>query len=227
MNLPQLPLALAPPRRPEFDNFVPGDNDIVVQTLRDGRVEGQWYFLSGPPGSGRSHLALATVASLAKAGMQVRYIPGRTPMSVALVESTSGRWVVVDDVDALAGDSTGEQALFNALNRWREERAGVIMTGADRARFALPDLRSRLALATRLVLKPLDDRALEQLVRRLLEDFHVVAGRGLVDYILRHGPRSPGQLTRLMEHMSRRALAERRVLSIPLARESLGGQSTD
>ena len=66
MSAPQLPLALSPPRRPRFANFIAGDNGLIVRTLRDGLEPGQWVRVSGPVGSGRSHLALATVAGLAE-----------------------------------------------------------------------------------------------------------------------------------------------------------------
>ncbi|MBY6205155.1 hypothetical protein [Halomonas denitrificans] len=224
MTVPQLPLALAPPRRPRFSNFVAGDNALVVRTLRDGLEPGQWVRVSGPPDSGRTHLALATVADLSKRGLRVAFVPARSPTAASLLDAADAAsidWVIVDDYDALAGSAEGERALFNALNRWRSARTGVVLTGGDRSGIDLPDLRSRLGQAVHLVLRPLDDRGLEALLRQLLEDYSVVAGRGLVDYLLRHGPRGVGRLTRLVEAMSQRALAERRVLSIPLARECL------
>ncbi|NKI34338.1 hypothetical protein HFP89_04085 [Wenzhouxiangella sp. XN79A] len=221
MSAPQLPLALSPPRRPRFSNFVTGDNGLVVRTLRDGLEPGQWLRVSGPPGSGRSHLALATVARLAERNLRCVFVPGAMPAAAALLEAAGGDWVVVDDYDALAGDEARERALFNALNRWRADRTGVVLTGGDRSAFLLPDLRSRLGQAAHLVVKPLDDRSLEALVRQLVEDYGVVAGRGLIDYLMRHGPRAAAPLAALVERMSQQALAERRVLSIPLARSCL------
>jgi DnaA family protein len=221
VSAPQLPLALAPPRRPRFSNFIAGENGLVVRTLRDGLEPGQWVRVSGPEGSGRSHLALATVACLAERNLRCVFVPGSAPAATALLDSAGGDWVVIDDYDALAGDDEKERALFNALNRWRADRTGVVLTGGDRSAFHLPDLRSRLGQAAHLVLKPLDDRALEAVVRQLIEDYGVVAGRGLVDYLLRHAPRGVAPLAGLVERMSQQALAERRVLSIPMARACL------
>jgi len=221
MNAPQLPLALSPPRRPRFANFIAGDNGLIVRTLRDGLEPGQWVRVSGPVGSGRSHLALATVAGLAERNLRCVFVPGATPAAAALLEAAGGDWVVIDDYDALGNDDERERALFNALNRWRAERTGVVLIGGDRSAFRLPDLRSRLGQAAHLVLRPLDDRSLEALVRQLVEDYGVVAGRGVIDYLMRHGPRAVAPLAVLVERMSQRALAERRVLSIPLARSCL------
>ncbi|MDX1626532.1 MAG: hypothetical protein R3323_08455 [Wenzhouxiangellaceae bacterium] len=227
MSASQLPLALAPPRRPAFDNFVAGENRAVLRTLRDGPAPGDWFFLSGPPGSGKTHLAQACVRGWSGPGRPVAFVPGSSPRAADLLRATSGQRVIVDDVDALAGSSEGERALFNALVRWQAERCGVLMTGKSRRDFELPDLASRVSRAARLVLRPLGDAGLERLIDRLVADHDVVAGRGLVAYLLRHGPRSGGELARLFERMSLRARSERRVLSVPLARSVLESFEND
>lgn len=217
----QIPLALTPPRRPGFGNFLAGPNAVAVETLKSGLEPGQWYFLAGPAGSGRTHLALATVAARAAAGAQARYLPLARPGSIQLLADSRGDWLVLDDVDALAGDVDAERGLFNALNQWRADRSGVVMTGAGRAGFGLPDLKSRLNQAARLTLHPLGDTHLAELIRMLAAEREMILGRGLEDYLLRHGPRSPGQVARLLEALAGRALAEQRVPSIPLARSLL------
>src|SRR5699024_2516989 len=118
-------------------------------------------------------------------------------------------------------EAAGEQALFNALNRWRAARCGVVMSGAGRDGFVLPDLRSRLGQATRLTLKPLDEPELAELVRSLAAEHEVLLGRGVVDYILSHAPRNAGRMADLVVAGAQRALTERRTLSVPLIRDML------
>lgn len=221
MTRAQLPLALKPPRRPRFDNFVVGANRVVVATLAEGLEKGNWYFLGGPPGSGRSHLVAAAFARLCRCGRAAHFIALTDSGQRALLDHAGGDWVALDDVDALAGDDAGERALFNALNRWRAERTGVVMSGVGRDAFELPDLRSRLGQATRLTLKPLDEAALGELVRRMSAEHEVVPGRGVVDYILSRAPRNAGRIAELVETAAHRALTERRTLSVPLIRELL------
>jgi len=217
----QLPLALNPPRRPSFDNFVAGPNRVVVATLNGGVAVGEWCFLAGPPGSGRSHLLAAFFAERCRQGEQAHFVALKKPRQHLLLEHATGHWVVLDDIDQLAGDPEGEQALFNALNRWRAERTGVLMSGAGRAAFALPDLRSRLGQATRLTLKPLEEPELGELVRKLAAEHEVVLGRGVVEYSLSRAPRNPGCLAELIQTGAQRALVERRTLSVPLVRDLL------
>lgn len=225
MSLPQLPLSLVPPRRMRFDNFVAGANGALVAMLRHGLNEGDWIYLSGPTGSGKSHLAHALSAEWAGRGRRVAFIPCTDPNAPALLAGAragaAGDGAIVEDIERLAGDADAERALFNALNQWRALRSPVLLTGSGADGFALPDLVSRVSQAARLTLQPLDDAGLAELIERLVDDFRVVPGRGLAEYLLRHGPRAPGRLTGLFERMSRRAQAERRVVSVPLARECL------
>ncbi len=219
MSTGQIPLALDPPRQPRFSNFLAGPNAMTVQTLQFGLEPGQWYFVKGSSGSGRTHLALATVDAL---GAHARYLPLGDPRSAGLLDVTRAPWIVLDDVDALSGDRVAEQRLFNALNRWHADQTCVVMTGTRRRVFALPDLNSRIDRAVRLHLKPLNERQLGALIELLARDYRVPLGRGAVAYLLRRGPRNPGELSGLMRSLSARALAQRRAISVPLVGELVG-----
>ncbi len=221
MSRAQMPLALKPPRRPRFDNFVAGDNGALVATLRGGLEPGQWYFLAGPAGSGRSHLLSAVFVDRSRHS-SAQFIGLTDRRQWGLLEQTDAEWIVIDDIDCLAGDNAGELSLFNALNRWRAERTGVVMSGRGRDRFELPDLRSRLGQATRLTLTPLEERDLAELIVRLAEEHEVPLGRGVVDYLLSRTTRNAGQLAGMVNQLADRALSERRTLSIPLVREFMG-----
>jgi len=222
----QLPLALKPPRRPRFDNFIVGSNPAVVATLSQGVEPGGWYFLAGPAGSGRSHLISAFFAERCRVGDQAHFIALGNPKQRMLLEQADGDWVVIDDVDRLAADADGERSLFNALNRWRQNRTGVVMSGAGRDAFLLPDLRSRLGQATRLTLKPLEETELAQLIRSLAAEHEVLLGRGVVDYVLSRAPRNAGRIADLIVAAAHRALTERRTLSVPLVRDFLNDRAS-
>ncbi|HMB38926.1 MAG TPA: hypothetical protein VKO85_07590 [Wenzhouxiangellaceae bacterium] len=217
----QLPLSLTPPRRKRLNNFVTGANAPLVSSLRHGLEERGWLLLCGPEGSGKSHLALGVLAEWTADQRRACYVPCRDRGAAELLASCDAELAVVEDIEALAGRSQAELGLFNALNRWRAARTAVLMTGSGATPFDLPDLVSRVSQAARLTLKSLDDDALERFILQLIADFHVVPGRGLVEYLMRHGPRSAGGLADLFERISRRAQAERRVVSVPLVREAL------
>lgn len=220
MTLSQIPLALKPPRRPRYENFIAGPNRGVLDTLDSGLEPGQWYFLAGAPGTGRTHLLSACFARLMERGSDARFMALAASANWPLLDRTDGAYVLLDDIDALAADPAGERLLFNALNRWRDARAAVLMTGVGRSGFQLPDLVSRLGQAVRLTLKPLGEADLVALVRDLAAEYEVVLGRAAADYLVTRSPRNPAALVRLFEQLVARALSERRTLSIPLIRET-------
>jgi len=214
-------LALKGPRRPSFSNFVVGPNAALVDTLQHGLETSGRYFLAGPPGSGRSHLLNAVLAQRHQSKESVAFVALAIQSQHQMLDYAEGDWVVIDDIDALAGQADGEMALFNALNRWRSEKTGVVMAAAGRDRFELPDLRSRLGQATRLTLKPLGDDDLHQLIKNLARDYEVALGQGAADYLLSRTSRNAASIARLIETLAQRALSERRRVSVPLIREMI------
>lgn len=214
-------LALKGPRHPRFTNFLAGPNAVLVETLQRGLEASAWYFLAGPPGSGRSHLLNAVLEHKHRSPQAVTFIALELERQRELLGHAAGDWIILDDVDALAGRRDDEMALFNALNRWRLDKTGVLMSGAGRDHFELPDLRSRLGQATRLTLKPLDDAQLRRLIEQLAGEYEVVLGRGAADYLLSRTARNAGAIARLIEILAYRALSERRTLSVPLIRDQI------
>ena len=216
--MPQLPLSLVPPRRMRVDNFIAGANRSLISAVRHGLDARGWVFLCGPEGSGKSHLALGVLAEWSAANRRASFVPCCRPGAAALLAGGDADLAVVDGIEAFAGRRQDELALFNALNRWQAERTAVLMTGRGVTPFDLPDLVSRVGQAARLTLKPLNDEDLARFIQQLIVDFQVVPGRGLAEYLMRHGPRSAAGLAELFETVSQRAQAERRVVSAPLVR---------
>ncbi|MDT8438444.1 MAG: hypothetical protein RQ729_05510 [Wenzhouxiangellaceae bacterium] len=219
MSPAQLPLHLTPPRRRRFANFVDGPNRAVVRALRDGLGAAEGMYLCGPRAVGKSHLALAALAD--SSTRVASFVRAADPAVVGLLNAADPELAVVEDIEQLAGRAEAERALFNALNRWRAAHTAVLLTGNGVLAFELPDLVSRVAQLTRLTLAGPDDAMLSDLIDQLVADFELVSGRGMREYLLRKGPRGAAELVALFERLSRRAQAERRVVSIPLVREEL------
>lgn len=220
-KMQQMPLALKPPRRPSFENFIVGDNETLVNTLRIGLEASDWYLLIGPDGSGRSHLLSAVFQSELQLGKASVYVPLSEPSRWQLLDAVTASSVVIDDIDALAGDSAGEMRLFNALNRWRSDRTLVLMSASSLTDFRLPDLCSRLGQSTRLTLKPLDDSDLETLAVRLAQDQEMGLTAEVAKYLVSRTTRNARAVTDVMNQVMTLALSERRSITVPLIRTVL------
>lgn len=217
----QLPLALRPPPRPSFDNFIAGPNASLLSILKQGLDAGSWTLLKGHEGHGRSHLLTAAFHHHQAKGRQCAYLPLTQPSALHLLPVTSAEFIVVDDIDAVAGKADAELALFNALNEWRAAQSTVLMSATGLDHIALPDLRSRLAQAGRLTLKPLSEADLLVLVQQWAAAHEAVLGQGAAAYLVRRAQRSPAALSQLVADLAGQALNQRRAVTIPLIRAHL------
>lgn len=220
-DIQQMPLVLKPPRRLIFDNYIAGDNQGVIETLKMGLEAGDWYLLIGPHGSGRTHLMSALFQHLGDQGQTSAYIPLSDASDWPLLDEATAAYVMVDDIDALAAEPAGEMHLFNALNRWRLEKTTVVMSAAGLTEFVLPDLCSRLGQATRLTLKSLQDEDFEALILRLVSDQEMNMPADVAKYLVSRVRRNAGDVTRLVNQVLLKSLSERRAITIPMVRSVL------
>lgn len=223
---PQILLPLEGRRQDCFDNFVPGDNAAIVDALKDlVHSGGQCLFLNGPAGSGKSHLLNAACNLARELDQQAFYIaPGRLPEQAAegLADLDHMDLVCVDDIDQCIGNSVWEEALFHCFNRLRAEGGSLVASSSQKLsalQFGLPDLESRLAWGLRLQLQGLDDAAKAEVMQRWAQEHDILLPLDVQNYLLNRDSRSLATLLERLEAILQTALANKRQITIPLARE--------
>lgn len=227
MNTPQLPLALRYPPDQRFDGFVGGDGAVALLRAIVRGERADWAYLSGPAGSGKTHLLIAACAEATQQGRRAAYLPlagcaGRVGEAVAMFEGFD--LVCLDGLDAIAGNHEDEVALFDFHNRARS--AGCTVLYAARTTPAqlppgLPDLRSRLGQCTRLSLAVLDDDGRREVLRRRAGARGLALDEAVMDWLLRRVGRDLGTLTALLDRIDRESLAAQRRITVPFLRQLL------
>ncbi|MCF7222461.1 DnaA regulatory inactivator Hda [Marilutibacter chinensis] len=229
MTGPQLPLALRYPPDQRFETYVGAPEGVLAQLQAiAAHGGGDWLYLAGPAGVGKTHLMLATCAAAEAAGRRVAYLPlqaaaGRLGDALQALEGND--LVALDGLEAIAGRRDDEIALFDAHNRARASGACLLYAGSGNpAELALilPDLRSRLSQCARVVLEPLDDDGRRAVLSQRAQRRGLVLEAAALDWLLRRAGRDLTGLTALLDRLDRASLAAQRRLTVPFLRQALG-----
>jgi DnaA family protein len=134
--------------------------------------------------------------------------------------------VCVDDFDRVAGDADWEQALFRCFNEVRAAQGRLLVSSREplsALELALPDLASRLGWGVRQAMNaPGDDDKLAILAHRA-SAMRIEVPPDVQRYLLRYGRRDLSSLLAALERLREAAFADKRRITVPLAREVLDG----
>lgn len=225
----QLPLGVQLREAASFDTFFAGPNTELQHQLESSTDDAApgiaaVHFISGPEGSGKTHLLQATSRAAGERGRSVAYVPLAevAPAEPAMLEGlVQLSLVCLDDVQAVAGRRDWEQALM-ALSDGLRANGGSLLAAGTRAPMelglALRDLATRLAWGPVYALKPLTDddkiRLLQQRARGRGLELPDEVGR----FLLTRGARDIPSLLSVLDRLDHASLAAQRRLTVPFVR---------
>ncbi|MFC3713699.1 chromosomal replication initiator DnaA [Sphingoaurantiacus capsulatus] len=151
--------------------------------------------LTGPEGSGKSHLG--------------RIFARQTGAEV------------IDDL----GETQDDEAVFHAWNRAGERPLLLISRlPPPQWQVALPDLRSRLAATPQVAIAAPDDALLTAVMAKQFRDRGLTVGPDVIAYVLARIERSFAKAADVVDRLDTAALAAGRAVTVPLARAVLPEQ---
>ena len=224
----QLPLALRYPPDQRLDTYLDAPDGALDQLRALAAGGGEWLYLAGPTGAGKTHLALAACAAAEAGGRRAAYVPLKSAagrLGDALDSLDAAALVALDGLDAIAGDRAGEIALFDFHNRARGAGATLLYVARvapDALPLVLPDLRSRLAQCARVVLSPPDEARRRAVLGERARRRGLVLEPAALDWLLRRAGRDLAGLATLLDRLDRASLAAQRRVTVPFLREVLG-----
>lgn len=219
----QLTFELAPAEAPDFENFLRGANDELVDALARaarGALTETGLYVWGAAGAGKTHLLQAAVQAATRAGRNARYLaaeqaPAEPPEPGALL--------AVDDVGRASPPAQAKLfTLYNALGG----SGGQLVAAASVPPARLPvraDLRTRLGHGLVYEVLPLTDAAKPAALKRYAAARGWPLADDVVDYLLAHFPRDMPSLLRALAALDRHSLASKRPITVPFVRAFLVG----
>lgn len=241
-DMRQLPLDLGPAAPAGLDQFVAGANAELLTWLQawpDSAQPGTPVYLWGPSGVGKTHLlrGLASralsqgwhVLSLGRGGFQSWDSPqGHEVATLVLLDDCEAldeaqqHWafkLFIENAAALASQQAVGQG----------EHALMAMVGAGSVPPTdLPirdDLRSRLGWGLVFGVQPLGEADARDALLKEAQRRGVRLAEGVLPYLMTHFSRNLGDLMTLLQRLDRFALAEQRVVSVPLLKQMLAQET--
>jgi len=215
----QLPLDLqVRPTRHDGDFIISDSNRIAAGWIdRWPDWVGQFSALNiaGPKKSGKSHLA-----AVWQARSGAKRLSGE---DLNLPATDAEEHFILDPVD----ESWSEEGLFHLFNRCTAE-GGSMLILSDRPvaqmRWKLPDLESRMRAVNLALIASPDDLLLHALLQKGFAGRQLVAPERVIQYLVARMERSFEAVHEIVTRMDRLSLAERRQITLALARRVMDEQ---
>ncbi|SEN30727.1 hypothetical protein SAMN04488003_1136 [Loktanella fryxellensis] len=165
--------------------------------------------LTGPEGSGKSHLARVFAARSAAQVLSATALPPDLHPDTA---------TVIEDADRLPQAS--EEALFHLHNHLASHRLPLLLTARTppaRWPLRLPDLVSRMQAATPIAITAPDDALLTALLMKLFADRQIMPQPSVIAYLVQRIERSFVGAQRIVAALDAAALRDQRPVTVRLA----------
>lgn len=211
-----------------FDSFVVCDgNSAALQFARhiaDPADSENLLYLHGPSGSGKTHL-LKAIGQVLNGDTAAPYLSCREAFTMEdMVTRFAGApLLLVDDLHLLPDDAGLRVGLWQIFNDFYGAGRKVALAGLYPPR-ELPNLDdhlvSRLLWGLVARVDASDDHSRRMILKKITEDRQVRVPDEVVDYILITTSREVGDLIACFDALYRLSMAEKRRITLQLARES-------
>jgi DnaA family protein len=227
----QVPLDLGPVSSQTLDDFVVGPNQALLTWLR------QWPAVSGAPspayiwgaaGAGKTHLLRAMVEQALGQGLGVVWLNAQTCQMWESPEPLSPTLALIDECEQL--DSDHQHLAFKLFIESASPSAAgesgplYILAAGALPPIDLPvrdDLRTRLGWGQIFALSALDEAGVREALRLEATRRGMSLSDEVSSYLLTRYSRDLGSLMNLLDRLDRYALAEHRLITVPLLKQML------
>ena len=222
----QLTLGISLDDEAKFENFfVTDSNKVLIREI--GRPRSSLY-IWGSPHSGKTHLLQALCHQESTDGKSVIYIPFReheklTPEMLGGLEGLD--LICLDDLQLVSGEPGWENALFVLFNEVKESGSKLVMSAnssPQELRFDLKDWHSRIQSVPVFRLLNLYDEERVLALQFRARKRGIELNSAVAEFIYQRSNRGISQLIEVLNKLDHVSLVEKRKLTIPLIKTTMG-----
>lgn len=187
---------------------------------------GNGLAIFGPAGCGKTHLAEVWRVRSGAIRLAPAALAGAEPPQL-LGDATA---CVIDGLYGEPGARPDERRLLHLYNLLRERGGHLLLLAREapaRWPVTLPDLKSRVGALPAVEIGLPDDALLAAVMVKLFADRQLAVGVDVVQYVAARMERSFEAARRIVAALDREALAARKRIALPLAREVLRREFPD
>jgi len=220
----QLPLPFRLRETYTFDNFIEGDNALLINSLK--QADEAFIFLWGEAGTGKTHLLQAACQYATAVGKTASYLP-LNELYQAPPEIIDGLGqldlICIDDIENISTEKPWEEALFNLFNQLKLHGGQLVISGQSAPKklaIQLADLHSRLNSGLALNILPLDETATLLAINKRAEQHGFILTEEVAHYLLTRFPRDLPSLWKLLDQLDHATLSAQKKLTVPFLKKT-------
>tara|TARA_R110000751_G_scaffold55346_1_gene118656 strand:- start:47241 stop:47960 length:720 start_codon:yes stop_codon:yes gene_type:complete len=228
----QLTLPIGLKDTESFASFIPGKNAQVCSHLTElfrqfeTDKHTNWLtYLFSDSGLGKSHLLYATCQQAELAGQSSVYLSfnEKQQMSPDVLQGLEQyRLICLDDIEKLQGDSGWQIAVFDLINKVKEQNDScLVITGnqpPNQLTLELPDLISRLSWGTSFQLYSLTDTQRQEALIVKAQHRGLNMSKDVAKYLINHWQRDMPALIESLDILDQQSMQQQRKLTIPFVK---------
>ena len=226
MTSTQLVLDLKLRESYSFNNFITGDNSLLVDLLKQLTSTGgeQQIVVWGDKFTGKSHLLQAVCQAASGEKLTSTYLPLKQIIqySVEALDSLEKIDIVcIDDIQMVSHEPDWQKNIFDLINRMREAGKRLVFASSlppNEMDISLEDLRSRLNWGPVIKIKPLTDEQKQQALQLRAESRGFELPDNVASYILNNFSRDMPGLFEKLEQLDQLSLQQQRRLTVPFVK---------
>ena len=231
----QLSLPIGLKDTESFASFIPGQNAQACSHLNSlfsqlqNKKENNWLtYLFSDSGLGKSHLLYATCQQAEFSGDTCIYLSFNEIKYLSpdvLLGLEYYRLICLDDIEKLQGESAWQIAVFDLINRVKEQNNSyLVITGNQPPQLLsleLPDLTSRLSWGTNFQLYSLTDEQRQKALIVKAQHRGLNMSKDVAKYLVNHWQRDMPALIASLDILDEQSLQQQRKLTIPFVKSIL------